>query len=287
MASRLDIGMLSYQAPDKLQRCLVSLRETARSDWRCFVIHNPSPQDNPTREVICRFADGDTRIVPIWMPENVGYAGGVNKLLELAETEYIGYCDNDVIFQAPGWDEQMCGLLDRCHEIGIVFPNGGAAPIERGLYTEIMWGVGFCWVMNRLAMRETGPFDDSLGHQEEADYALRIRMAGYRCAALPGIRVHHDATATSDPASIERINRGVINWVNKWVRYFCGKNFDYHSPNVLRWEDWPPNALYLEEYWVKKHPGLNSSPEVISDGAREYDLIRVPRLSGFYRNRIV
>ncbi len=287
MARRVDIGILSYRAPAKLDRAIGSLRESAQTDWRLFVIHNPDPGDTPTREVICGHADRDPRIVPVWMTENAGYAGGVNRLFELAETEYIAYCDNDVVFQTPGWDEQMCSLLDRCHEVGLVFPNGGAAPIDRGAYTEILWGVGFCWVLNRLVMKDVGPFDASLGHQEEADYCLRVRMAGFRCAALPAVQVCHAATASTDPASIERINRGVVAWVDKWNRYFNGRAYHYSHPCVTRWDDWPPNALYLEEYWQKRLPGLNASPEVIKDGGLEYDLIKVPRRSGFYRNRVI
>ncbi len=128
--------------------------------------------------------------------------------------------------------------------------------------------------------------DTTLGHQEEADLALRVRMAGYKCAGATSVHVMHDATATNNPASLERINRGVKAWVDKWAAYFGGKNLNYHSPNVLRWEDW--NALYFEEFW-KQQPalaGLNDNPEVITLNGQDYDLIKVPRLKGFYRGRI-
>ena len=80
-----------------------------------------------------------------------------------------------------------------------MFPNGGAYPINRGNYMEIMWGVGFCWGINRLAMKDTGLFDEAIGHQNEPDWCMRLRMAGWRCAALPGVQVRHDAAATNDP----------------------------------------------------------------------------------------
>lgn len=298
MSRRLDIGIASYGNAPKVRITLASLQAQTTGDWRCFVIHNPgAADDEAARAVIAEFASADARFVPVWLPENVGYAGAVNKLFELAETEYIGYSDNDTEFMTHGWDEELCGLLDRFHEIGMAFPNGGAYPMPRGNYTEIMWGVGFCWVINRMCMKDTGPFDDSLGHQEEADYALRVRMAGWKCAAHPQVGVNHNATATNNPASIERINHGVVRWVDKWNRYFNGKNFNYHSPNVTRWEDWPPNALYLEEYWQGKRElkvsdgyvmqELNHSPKVVRIDGREYDLICVPRLKNFYRNRII
>jgi GT2 family glycosyltransferase len=287
MARRLDVGIASYKAPEKLARTIASIQQHSVCDLRIHIFHNPSDGDEATREVICGAAERDSRIVAHWMPENVGYAGAVNALLETAETEYIAYLDNDAYVQTHGWDETLCGYLDRFHEIGLIFPGSGAYPINRGAYSECMWSPGFCWVVSRMCVTEAGPLDLNLGHQEEADWALRIRMAGYKCAGAPEVRVQHDATATNNPASIERINRGVRNWVDKWCRYFGGKNLNYHSTNVLRWEDW--NALYLEEFW-KQYPalqGLNDNPEVVRLNGAEYDLIRVPRLKGFYRGRII
>ena len=285
---RLDIGIASYGNPVRLEKTLQSIAARSTTDYRLFVIHNPGgAEDQFARAVIRRAQAENPRIVPIWEDLNGGYAGAVKKLQALAETEYLAYCDNDIEILTPGWDEQLCGYLDRFHEIGLIFPNGGAYQIPRPGYTEIMWGVGFCWVLSRMAMTDTGLFDDALGHQEEADYCLRVRMAGYRCGAAPEVRVAHHATATNSPASVERISRGVVNFVNKWNRYFNGKNYHYHHPNVTRWEDW--NALYLEEYW-QLHPklkALNDNPEVVELDGREYDLIRVPRLKDFYRGRII
>jgi GT2 family glycosyltransferase len=169
----------------------------------------------------------------------------------------------------------------------MIFPGSGSHPINCGAYDKIMWGVGFCWLLNRHAMKDTGLFDTAIGHQNECDYALRLRMEGWLCAAAREVGVVHHATATNDPASIERIGRGVMEFVNKWCRYFGGKNLNYHSPNVLRWEDWPPNALYLEEYWQKKMPNLNDAPEVVTVNGREFDLIKTPKFKDFYRGRII
>lgn len=283
---RLDIGVASYGNTARLLRTLRSIQQMSSTSFRCFVIDNPGP-DPTTRDTIQRFAAEDPRFCPVFLETNVGYAGAVEWLQKNATSEYIAYCDNDVEILTFGWDEHLSGYLDRWHEIGMVFPNGGAYQIKRGAYFEIMWGVGFCWMLNRMAMTDAGLFDTSLGHQEEADYCLRVRMAGYKLAAAPEVKVNHDATASSDAASVERISRGVVNFVNKWTRYFGGKNLTYHSPNVLRWEDWPPNALYLEEYWKAREPNLNAAPKGITLDGRDYDLIQVPRLRGFYTGRII
>lgn len=287
---RLDIGVASYRNPGKLRRTLETIEHSSSTDWRCFIIHNPSDghDDQEAREVIEDAVRRNARFVAVLMGENVGYAGAVNELLmKRAETEYIAYCDNDIEIRTAGWDEKLCFHLDRFHEIGMIFPNGGAGMMDRGNYHEVMWGVGFCFVLNRLAMMDTGFFDEQIGHQNECDYCLRVRMAGWKCAAVPGIHVAHHATATTDPAAIERINAGVRAFVDKWNYYFNGKNFNYHSPNVTRWHDWPPNALYLEEYYRTKLPGLNANPEVVTIDGTDYDMIKVPRFKDFYRGRII
>lgn len=285
---KLTIGVASYRNPDKLRRALASVERMSRTDWECVIVHNHTEDEAGYGAL--DLAKGAAKQIPrfraIEQP-NSGYAGAINTVLNVASSEYIAYLDNDAEILTPGWDETLCGYLDRFHEIGIVFPNGGAYPIRRGAYVEVMWATGFCWVLNRLCMADVGKFDADLGHQEEADYCQRVRMAGWKCAAVEQINVRHHATATNDPAQIERINRGVRAWVDKWNLAFNGKNFNYHSPNVTRFEDWPPNALYLEEYWKLKLPDLNKSPEVVTLDGRQYDLIRVPRLKDFYRGRII
>jgi cephalosporin hydroxylase len=63
--------------------------------------------------------------------------------------------------------------------------------------------------------------------------------------------------------------------------------FGYLSTNVLRHEDWHPSALYMEKYFQAHGlANLNANPETVIVNGVEYDLIRVPRLKGFYRNRI-
>jgi GT2 family glycosyltransferase len=283
---RLDIGICSYGNAQKLQKTLLSIREQSRTDFRAFIIDNPGP-DPETRPLIERFAAEDKRFVPVFEVSNIGYAGAVNELFHLAETEYVAYLDNDVQIFTPGWDETLCGYLDRHHELGLMFPNMGHYAINRGAYHECLWAAGFCCVVNRMAQRAVGMMDVLLGHHEEVDLAIRLRLEGYRLGCAPEVTVQHDETSTRSPESQERINAGVIKWMDKWVAYFCGKNVNYHSPNVLRVTDWPVNALYLEEYYRSKLPGLNDNPQTTVVDGVEMDLISIPKPKGFYRSRVI
>lgn len=291
MSRRLDIGIASYGNPIGLQRLIESLMKTCTTDWRAFIICNPHPDAEQARQVGILYQSIErqlgTKVKLIHPKDNIGYVGAVNRILTECETEYIAYCDHDVIHHTQGWDELMAMTLDRFHELGIVFPNGGSYPIPRAMYTEILWGVGCNWMLPRRVASEVGGFDAEIGHHEEVDYQTRLRLKGYKIAALHQIAVQHMAVASNDPASQDRISKGVIKWVNKWVRYFGGAHMSYFASNVLRHEDWPTSALYLEEYFKQALPDLNLNPEVVVVNGQEFDLIRVPRLKGFYRNRII
>jgi GT2 family glycosyltransferase len=285
---RIDMGIASYNNPGKLDHCIEMIRANSQSDWRLLIVDNNSP-DEGVRPVIEKHAAQDSRIIPMFLDENIMYPGAVNKILEWAETNNVGYIDNDAYIQTPGWDLKLASYLESNHEVAMAFPNGGAYPIQRPRYLEILWGIGFCWMLNRQRYKEIGGFDTEIGHQEEVDYQTRIRLGGWRIVADPSVTVLHDASSTRNPAAQERINNGVINWVNKWNKYFVGPSVTYHSPNVTRFEDW--TAIYMEE-WYQLQPelqGINDNPETVYVAAlgREVDLIKVPRWQNLYRGRII
>lgn len=283
---RIDFGIASYQNPQKLDKTIGKIRLNSQSDWRCLVVDNNSP-DPEVRQVIEHHANEEPRIVPMLKDDNSGYVGAVNEILRWGDTPYVGYVDNDAYIETLGWDLKLLGVLERHRDVAMAFPNGGTYEINRGDFTEILWGIGCCWLMNIVACHEVGYFDTEIGHQEEVDYQTRLRLAGWRMGANKDVVVHHEGASSANPDAQARISQGVIRWVDKWNRYFCGKNQNYHSANVLRFEDWPPNALYIEE-WLKPHlQGLNANPEQVTVEGRVYDLCRVPRWPHFYRDRII
>jgi hypothetical protein len=139
--------------------------------------------------------------------------------------------------------------------------------------------------------------DTSLGHHEEVDLMIRLRLAGYRIACDPGVNILHHSTATSSPEAQKRIHAGVVRWMNKWNRYFCGDSFKYpnpdpdsgegYDPRSLRYTDWPPNALYLERWTLAQFPEWNSEPEVVQTSAGPMDAIKILKPTGCYKGRAI
>jgi len=139
---RIDMGTASYNNPQKLNMMLINMRENSTSDWRVLVVDNAST-DPGVREVIERHASEDSRIIPRFLDHNTGYVGAVNQILEWAETNNVGYLDNDAYAITRGWDEKLASYLESNHEVAMAFPNGGAYPIQRTRYMEILWGLDF------------------------------------------------------------------------------------------------------------------------------------------------
>lgn len=276
----ITIGIASWNNPEALRSTLKNIQKNT-DDFECWIYDNAS--DAETIDVINEFA-ADSRFVPILNKDNAGYVGAVNYLLENAETDYIAYVDNDCDVLTHGWDSLFIEILEQYDDLAMMFASGPGAgvayKIPRGSWDEILWGVGCFWMIKKEAKDEVGLFDASLGHQEEVDYQTRLRLAGWKIGHRGDIDIVHHATASRNPEAEQRINQGIINWVNKWVKYFGGEHMDYYSPNVIRFADWPVNALYLEEWYKLFIPNVNDDPETVSIEGRDYHLIKVPRTGG-------
>jgi GT2 family glycosyltransferase len=308
---RLDIGVASYRNPEKLKATLLSIEAQSVTDWRCFIIHNPSDDDFETKAVIAAAEKRNIRFVAVWGETNQGYAGAVNELFGRAETPYLAYCDNDIEILTTGWDEKLCEILDRYPECGQVFPGAGHYGFFNGRYHECLWSAGYCWMFRQSAFEPLARADQKhrlsgknccalldtlLGHHEEVDLMIRLRLAGFQIGCRPDVGVLHHETATNANASDHqpggRIHDGVVRWMHKWNGYFCGKQLEYsmtaYDPRALRYTDWNVCALYLERMTLALFPEWNKAPRTVNvPGVGEMDVIEVLKPKGPYAGRAI
>jgi glycosyltransferase involved in cell wall biosynthesis len=295
----LHIGIASYENPGKLQESIAALIANTVGDWKLLVVDNAS-SDPEVRTILETYQANDPRITVEFRTDNIGYAGAVNRIIAWADSEgadRVSYCDNDAIVNTPGWNVVMSDVLDRNHQVAMaVVTKFAAFPVRRPTFVETTWGVGCFWMQKRPKAlqppKDIGPWDESLGHQDEVDAQLRMRLEGWAIAAVD-IDVVHEAKATTTPEAQDRISAGVINFMNKWLRYFVGPNITYWSPNVVRFDDWNINALHIEAYFQQKQQegklttGLNDHPEEFLLEGRRFQWIKVPRWPDLYKDRFV
>ena len=317
MSRRLDLGIASYGNSEKLLVTLDSIIKHTVSDWRCFIVDNPGP-DPETRTVIRGAANRDHRFIPVYLDSNIGYAGAVNTIIDccVSDTPYIVYMDNDVEIHTPGWDLALMKILDDYDECAQVFPGYGHYGFFNGRYHECLWNAGYFWMARKTALvgllnkeyphrgsgfvpsKNNWPMDTNLGHHEEVDLIIRFRMAGFTIGCNPDVHVTHHETATSSPESARRIHMGVVRWMNKYNRYFCGDVLKYpnpdpdskegYDPRSLRYTDWHPMALYLERMTLHYFPDWNANPRTVNvPGVGEMDVIEVLKPKGCYVGRAI
>lgn len=316
MSRRVDIGIASYGNSAKLAATLESIVKHSVTDWLCFIVDNPGP-DPETRPLIERYVLGDRRFHAQFLDTNVGYAGAVNHFMARSMTDAdMIYCDNDIEISTHGWDRALLQVLDDNPECAQVFPGYGHYGFFNGRYHECLWNAGYCWAAKKSAFvklldkefpnrgmgyhpGERGwPMDITLGHHEEVDLMIRLRMAGFTIGAQPDVHVTHHATTTNSPESEKRIHMGVVRWMNKWNRYFNGDILTYPNPDpdsgekydvrATRYTDWPPCALYLERFTLNNFPDWNAAPRTVDiPGVGEMDAVEILKPKGCYVGRAI
>lgn len=331
----LTLGIVSYKNPDKLRATIASIKIRTVGEWQLYIVHNPADGDGETRRVIEQAVTSDARISVCWLPRNFGYAGGVNELLRLAAgEELVAYCDNDVEIQTHGWNHRMEAVLRSDPKMGMVMTNA----CHRRMDNECFWGAGFCWMLRRSAVNDMalhpsdrarwyygknqpmvggnydpvtgwiGPYacdgymDSFIGHHEEVDFQMRLRLAGYKIGCAPDVTVHHHESSTRSPESETRIHDGVVRWMNKWNNYFVGSSVDYsqglrcevgegntrYGDDALQMDAWNVSGPYLNQFFKPYLNGLNANPEVRDiPNNGPVDLIKVPRPIHRYRAGLI
>ena len=278
---KCTIGICSYNNFSKLTVAIASIQQHATTDYELLIVDNNSTDDN-TLKLLHKLHDSRTARV-IFNPDNKRYAGAVNQIFKEAKNEYVIYCDNDIQILSPRFDEVFIGLLENNKDIGWVSSSrNGAMPLDFGVYEEVSWAVGCCFASTKKIFEAVGGIDETLLHQNDPDFCIRLRMAGYRVVASKVVHLHHNCSSTNSPEQQDNINKGVMQFINKWNKYFLGVTGDYFSPAVMRWDDFPLNRVHACKYF--KSLNLNKNPEILSYRGQKYDLIKIPMFVGSYRN---
>lgn len=159
-------------------------------------------------------------------PDNLGFAGGYNKALELVDTPYAVLLNSDVA-PAHGWINAMFRFMEAHPGVGACQPKilswhypesfeyagacGGfidrngypycrgrifsTVETDNGQYDtaiECDWVSGAAMMVRTDLYRQLGGLDvDFFAHMEEIDLCWRMRLAGWTLMAVPDASVYH------------------------------------------------------------------------------------------------
>ena len=219
----VSIIVVAYNVAADLPVCLASALAQRGVETEVLVVDNASRDDSAA--IACA---AGPRVRVLALPENVGFAAGMNAGIEHSRGRYVLSLNPDCrlepdfaavltealdrapragsasgrILRAAGPELAATGTLDSA---GIVFtPNGrhfdrGSEEIAAGRFLEpeeVAGTTGAAGFYRRSALDSakisTGYFDsDFFLYREDADLAWRLRRLGWDCLYVPGAVAYH------------------------------------------------------------------------------------------------
>lgn len=202
-----------------LELVMPSLERQAYRDFETLIVDNGS-SDGTAEHVREHWPWAQL----VALPENVGFASGVNAGIARARGEFVALVNNDMELHADflgelvtaldaapgaaaatakmlGFDDRgaIDGTGDMLRWSGVVMPRGRGER-DRGQYddaTEVFSACGGAALYRRAAFDDVGPFDDAFFAQmEDVDWGFRARLLGYGCRYVPGAVVYHKGSAS-------------------------------------------------------------------------------------------
>jgi GT2 family glycosyltransferase len=197
-------------------------KESAGLDLELIIVDDASPLAERTAAA-ARSAAAWARTRYLRNEKNLGYLLSCNRGLREAGGDLLILCNSDTRF-AGGSLRKLIAAAGTIPGAGLLGPvtNGafgasaqsvnGLAPLKAfspaefarleafaaGIgadppYRDVRWLLGFCVLIKRETLRSVGLLDENFGfgYQEEVDYGLRARKAGWRALVVRGAFVFH------------------------------------------------------------------------------------------------
>jgi GT2 family glycosyltransferase len=227
-----------------------------------IVVDNASPRNVATSTI--RELCPEARIVSL--PENRGYAGGLNAGLAVSRGEWILTIGDDATIDSPavlamlsaGRSADDVGSVaakmlfaddsegEIVNSAGVDIDHLGIA-VDRLLgapatdvaaeTTEVFGTSGGAALYRRAMLGAIGGFDTSFGvYLEDADVAWRARMAGWRCLLEPGAIVRHHHSATTRHRSDYKYFYVGRNRVRMLAKNATGAHLLRYAPRIVLYD---------------------------------------------------
>jgi GT2 family glycosyltransferase len=245
-----------------LDGCLESVLAQTRGFDEVIVVDNGSA-DGSAAHVRERFPD--VRIVELG--RNTGFAGGANAGLRAAGSEAVALINQDVRLERD-WLERGCGALDSdpraasvatkmldlgdpslvydagdvlrrdgvCEQRGRFEPDEGRFD-ERG---DVFGACAGAALYRREPVLELGGFEERFFlYLEDADLALRLRLAGWTCVYEPAVALHAGEGSDGPP------ERPVQAWAERNTLLLVARAFPWRWLPLVAWRQagWAWHAL--------------------------------------------
>ena len=281
-SSSVFIVVLNWNQPDDTVECIRSLLKLDYPDYHITLVDNGSTDDS-----VRRFRRAFDETVELLVNrENLGFSAGNNVGIRHAienGADYIILLNNDTVVKDRNLIMVLVEAFRNDPTIGLACPTilyygdpsvpwyagatyslwkGGGKHIQhfRHASTPIDAGyaTGCCVIASRTVIERIGLLDEAFFlYQEDVDWSLRAKKAGYRVVYVPATTILHKVSQSSRAAFDDGVyssttvyykfrNRVLLirkhgNWFQKYFLWpiYIGKQIAVHSIAYLIFRRWP------------------------------------------------
>ncbi|NWJ47848.1 MAG: glycosyltransferase family 2 protein [Chloroflexi bacterium] len=241
--AQVEIIIPNWNGRELLRACLDSLRAQTYPDFKIIVVDNAS-SDGSVEFLQRHYPEVEL----LELPENRGFAGGINAGIRAGTAPYLCWFNNDAE-AAPDFLEKLLNELikvegkgfgfaapriclhsdhNTLNSAGIFIGQDGIAR-ERGFLRpnaapydqpqEVFGPAGAAALFRRELFERTGLLDeDYFMYGDEDDLSYRAQLLGYRCLYVPGAVAYHQVSASSRkvrPQTAQRASRNSLTTILK------------------------------------------------------------------------
>lgn len=239
----VSVVIVNWNGREHLPTCIDSLLRQTLPGCEIVVVDNGS-RDGSLELLHERYGE---RVRVVELPENLGFAGGVNRGLQVARGRYLLALNNDTEVDAHCL-ERLVEAADRHPECGsfapkilsftdrsvidnvghLLYADGlsrgrGRLEIDHGQYDreeEILLGSGCAVLLRRAMLADAGLFDeDFFAYCDDCDLGLRARLLGWTCLSVPGAVVYHKYSGSAGEYS--PLKAFLVERNRAWVAVKC------------------------------------------------------------------
>ena len=250
--------VVTYRQRELLRRCLDSLNHAltfAGEPAEVIVVDNG---EVGARDIVESASPGARLILT---EENLGFAGGVQRGIDVARGEWILLVNDDIELQAPAVAELLAAGRSEAHVgsvaaqmrfahdpgtvnsaglevdcLGVAADRFVGRPVhEAGTEVCDVFGASAGAALYRAAMlRDIGGFDTSFfAFLEDVDIAWRARMCGWSARHAPGAVVLHEHSATAGHGSAFKWRLVGRNRMRLLAKNATTRQLARHAPRLV------------------------------------------------------
>lgn len=239
--------------------CFRSIHACTHYPYELIVVDNGSVDRTSRWLKSSRF-----KIRLIHNKKNLGAPKAFNQGIKVSIGDYIIFLNNDTIV-SEGWLGKLVKWAESDKKVGIVgactnlVSESEAQPptvqrmaavislTTKGEYKEVPGLTSFCMLVKRKVLEDVGGFDENYGPgtNDDHDFCLRVKMAGYKIICAMDTFVFHFYNRTLGNFNIRELDRRNREY---FVKKFGKKGIEYLNSIKQPYGTRGENPNYISNY---------------------------------------